>query len=104
MLTKHLRLTVVIIFLLAPFFSLAQGTLKGKIIDDYGMPAPFVNVYLKSNTSIGTQTDFDGFYELKIPDSQEYIVVISAIGKAPQELSFSVPDGEVFCFGYFPAK
>ena len=54
-----------VIFLLFTVYSLGQSiTVKGVITDEStGDPLPGVNIVVK-NTTIGTQTDFDGKYIL----------------------------------------
>ena len=42
----------------------AQLTLKGKIVDEFNNPMPYVNVFMK-NTTFGTTTDDDGKFFLK---------------------------------------
>ncbi len=47
--------------------SFAQQTITGKVTDsDTGEGMPFVNVYFQ-NTTIGTTTDFEGYFRLPIP-------------------------------------
>ncbi|WP_104733908.1 vWA domain-containing protein [Hanstruepera ponticola] len=41
-----------------------EKTISGTIADENGLPLPGVNIMVK-RTSIGTQTDFDGNYEIK---------------------------------------
>ena len=50
--------------------------IKGKVIDsETGEAVPFANVYPKSDTKLGTNTDFDGYYTIKIPSLEDSIVV-----------------------------
>jgi hypothetical protein len=63
-----LSLTKLLVFAILFCFSLglfAQTQVKGKVVDSRsGEPLPFVNVFF-TGTSLGTTTDFDGFYQLK---------------------------------------
>ena len=43
--------------------SIEQGKIKGIVYDQYGMPLPGVNIIIKGSTD-GTQSDFDGLFEL----------------------------------------
>ncbi len=43
---------------------------QGKVIDENQNPVPFANVVF-TNTSIGTTTDFNGFFELEAPTVQK---------------------------------
>ena len=48
---------------------------KGKITDlNSGEPIPFVNVMVK-NTKIGTSTDFDGNYQIEVPNENSILEV-----------------------------
>lgn len=67
-----------LLFLLHSFFAFAQEKrITGKIIDDTSQPIIGVSVFVKG-TSIGTTTDFDGNFELKVPSSG--IIKFSYIG------------------------
>ena len=66
----------------------SQITLKGKVSDQSNGEALIgANVILKSNREIGTTTDFDGTFELKVP-SLPAILNVSYIGYA--ELDYEV--------------
>lgn len=74
------------LMLLLPEFcveSLAQDnswTIKGKVLEVNRSPLQFVNVYV-NNTSIGTSTQADGSFTLKVPKSVPKVeLVVSFIG------------------------
>lgn len=84
----------------------AQYIISGKITDsDTGEGMPFVNVYFQ-NTTIGTTTDFDGYFKLTIQENlQSDSLVASYIGykqktkhfkpKISQNINFQlVPDAQ----------
>ena len=50
------------ITLIANFFTIGQGTLRGKITDKTGETLIGASILLKSNPSVGIVTDFDGYY------------------------------------------
>lgn len=52
---------------------------KGKVFDDEGLPAIGANILVKGSPSIGTITDFDGDFILKIPSAKS-VLLISYIG------------------------
>lgn len=52
---------------------LIGNTVKGKVTDTNGNPIAYVNVVVKG-TSIGTNTDFDGNYSLKVPSSNSVLL------------------------------
>jgi len=60
--------------------------LKGKVVDVDGDPIPGVNVLIKG-TTIGTITNFDGHYELDVPEGTD-IIVFSFIGLKTEEVPF----------------
>ena len=62
----------------------AQLTLKGKVVDEFDNPLPFVNVVIQ-NTSYGTTTDDDGKFYLKTPKNRG-ILEISFVGFETQTL------------------
>lgn len=67
--------------------SYAQGIIvKGTIIDNTGMPVAGATVMLKSNPTVGTQSDFDGNYSLEVPNEQA-VLVYSYLGFTTQEIT-----------------
>lgn len=82
------------LFLISTGFLLAQkGTIKGVVMDgDTKEPAPFLNVSLEG-TTIGTATDIDGKFELKV-DPGEYVIVFSAIDYETSKKTVKVNAGQ----------
>ncbi len=79
-----------------------EVTVTGKVTDaSTGDPVPFVNVFFKG-TSIGSTTDFDGYYRIKTTSPQDslvasyigYIKRMKYVGKAQsQQVNFQLePD------------
>lgn len=62
--------------------------IKGVVIDETGLPVIGANVHVKGNSQVGTITDFDGNFVLRIPDGSETIVV-SFIGYAKKTVKLS---------------
>ncbi|MEO6346916.1 MAG: TonB-dependent receptor, partial [Aquaticitalea sp.] len=60
-------------------------TIKGVILDDQGVPLVGATVVVKG-TSKGVTTDFDGNFELKVPDNTTTLV-ISYLGFVTQEVN-----------------
>lgn len=87
----HLSTVRILLFLgmwLAALGSGAQITLRGKVTDqNTGEPLIGANVIYKNNRDIGTTTDFDGTFELKVP-SVPAVLNVSYIGYA--ELDYEV--------------
>ncbi len=59
-----MKKTLLILSLLITSLLQSQITLKGKVVDEFNNPMPFVNVFLK-NTTYGTTTGDDGKFFLK---------------------------------------
>ena len=77
---------LLLFFLLSVLTSFAQEKkIKGKVTDTNGIPVPGASIIVK-NTSIGTNTDFDGLFELQINDSPNTVLVVSYIGMKAQEV------------------
>ncbi|MCC6720743.1 MAG: carboxypeptidase-like regulatory domain-containing protein [Bacteroidia bacterium] len=69
--------TVFLLFTFSEFVYAQQTIIKGKITDaESGEALPYITIYIK-NTTIGTSTDFEGFYELKINQKADSIVAKS---------------------------
>lgn len=76
-------------------FTVAQGIIRGKITDSNGESVIGAAVVLKSNRAIGSITDLDGNYSLKVPDSLTQTLVISSVGFKSVEETVRVTKGEV---------
>lgn len=88
-----MRKRSLLIFLLIPFFCLAQTALKlkGKVLD-VSTPIPFANVVLRTTDgkiSTGTITKEDGSFEIEVK-IDTYKVTISEIGFANWEKDFYI--------------
>lgn len=64
--------------------NLVDHEVHGQVTDSSGSPLPGVTVVVKSNTSIGTTTDLNGRYILKVPDN--VTLVFSMVGFNQQEI------------------
>jgi TonB-linked SusC/RagA family outer membrane protein len=61
-----------------------QKIVKGKVVDDKGIPIPGVNVIIKGSKT-GVQTDIDGSFAIEIPNANT-ILVFSFLGMQDQEI------------------
>ncbi len=80
----------IVAFLLAftvSIISYSQVTFSGKVVDENSVPLPGASVVVKGG-STGVATDFDGNFEIELPQGGE-ILVISYIGYIPQDLDTS---------------
>lgn len=66
---------------------LPDKEIRGEVTDSSGAPLPGVTVYVKNNRSVGTSTDLNGRYILKVPDNAT--VVFSMVGFDQQEIPVS---------------
>ena len=60
-------------------------TIKGTVVDGNAEPLIGASVVVKGNTSLGTVTDFDGNFTLKVP-SESSILVVSYVGMTSSEV------------------
>lgn len=77
----------ILTFLLAFTVSImgySQVTFTGQVVDENNIPLPGASVVVKGE-SIGAATDFDGNFEIELPQEGE-ILVVSYIGYIPQDL------------------
>ncbi len=89
---SRLFLLVVMLFgITSAAFS--QGTIKGKVTDDQGMPLPGANVFIKGTTQ-GTISDMDGNYQLDNVPAGNNTLVVSFIGYSDFETSVGLLDGQ----------
>jgi len=65
LLKRHCFLFLYFIFSLPAF----AGTVKGLVTDMNNVPLPFASVFV-TGTTRGTATNFDGYYELELPDGK----------------------------------
>ncbi|MGB5818609.1 MAG: TonB-dependent receptor [Saonia sp.] len=77
---------------------LQQATISGTILDDTGIPLPGSTVVVKG-TSVGTTADFDGKFELSLPENATRLVV-SYIGFKTQEVA--IGSNTVFTINLIP--
>ncbi len=59
---------------------------NGTITDTAGVPFPGATVTIKSNQSIGVQSDFEGNYSIEVPN-KETVLVYSYLGYITQEIT-----------------
>lgn len=69
----------------------AFGQIEGTVSDESGTPLPYVNIFVK-NTSVGTTTNFDGFYRLELKPGS-YTIVYQYIGYQTEERNLDIDGG-----------
>ena len=65
--------------------AIAQTQISGTVIDELGEPVIGAYVTLESDNSVGTITDFDGYYEISVPSNAK--LIFSFMGYKSQTLS-----------------
>ena len=85
-------LQILVFFLLVPVTLTAQtARIKGVILDKNSRPVENVNV---SYLSVGTRTNKNGFYDLKVPANQKVILVFTHISLKKITVAFSLDANE----------
>lgn len=110
---KGLLLAVLSIFFCAAGF--AQNSVTGTVSDEFGEPIIGAYITLASDSKVGTITDFDGNYEISVPDAAKLIFsytgyesqTLSTAGKATLNVTLkevSTKLNEVVAVGYGSQK
>ena len=86
LLTRKFRAISVLLFFLSLTAFSQEKKINGKIIDTDGLPIAGASVVVK-NSKIGTNSDFDGLYQLTIPNNPNVILIVSYLGMIPQEVT-----------------
>ena len=87
---------IILFFFLITFLGYSQtATIKGVILDDTN--TPISNVNIKAGT-IGTETNENGFYILKIPSSQDVTIEFTHLSYKKIISTFNLKNGEDYEF------
>lgn len=83
---KHLTILLWLAVALAPA-AIAQKTVTGVVTENSadGLPLPGVSIFVKENPNAGTVTDFDGSFELQVPEGGQTLV-FSFVGFEQKEV------------------
>ena len=93
--TNYLHLFFVI-FLMGQFQMLAQtATLRGILLDELNTPIENANI---SANNVGTTSNSNGFYSLKIPANKEVSLVFSHVSHKSVRVIFNLKNGQEFEF------
>ncbi|QCE42635.1 carboxypeptidase-like regulatory domain-containing protein [Psychroserpens sp. NJDZ02] len=88
--------TIKLIAFLFPLFCLAQtGTIKGVILNEFNQPVDAVNI---KSGQFGTQTNANGFFEIKITANTEVKVIFSHVSHKNITATFNLKNGETLEF------
>lgn len=83
-----LLLSAVLVFSSA---MIAQRTVNGTVMDEAGEPLIGASVLVKENPTVGTFTDLEGKFSLRV-GADAMILVVTYIGYTPQEITLGVED------------
>ncbi len=84
---------IVLLSLLFSVLSFSQSAiLRGVILDENNNPVNGVNI--KSSTGVGTATNENGFYELKIPSTVDVVIEFTHINYKRVEAKFNLKNGQ----------
>lgn len=67
--------------------------LRGTVLDEYGEPVPYANVFIRQ-LETGTSTDEVGAFSYNFPVAGEYDLVFSSVGYESQSVHLVITDGE----------
>lgn len=92
MLHKYISLISLLLVSISIFSQ--KGILRGKITDaNTGEELPFVNVYVKTDVSKGTSTDFEGNYTLKL-EPGTYEIIYTFVSFSDKIITLKVEAGK----------
>ena len=99
--TKILTPLLGVLLLFSGVYTHAQTVIEGKVTDSStGDPIPFANVVIKGS-SVGSTTDFDGFFKIK-GDAESDTLVVSYIGYERKEKRYEKGISQVLNFQLNP--
>ena len=73
-----MKLKLLLLFALL-LFGYCQAQIQGNVTDTNNQPLPFVNIFIE-NSYTGTTSNEEGYYELNISKTGDYILVFQSLG------------------------
>ncbi|WPR74982.1 TonB-dependent receptor [Algoriphagus sp. NG3] len=86
------RLLLFITFTLLQTQAFAQATLRGKVLDEKGLPLPGANIQIKGSYD-GATSDKEGNYQFETSEPGTQVLVFKFLGFKTQELNISPTSG-----------
>lgn len=77
-----------------------SATLQGKVLDTQNNPIIGASIILKNKIGVGTSTDANGFFSLKVPAEKRLRIEISSLNFAPITKYDSLKQGELKNINY----
>lgn len=74
--------------------SAEQKMLKGKVVDEHGLPIAGASVILEK-TNIGTNTDDEGYFHLQNTNDDDVAIVVASVGFQPRTITVNARDTSV---------
>jgi hypothetical protein len=90
---QQLKSLIFTYFILLSFQTLAI-TISGKVVNEKNEPMPFVNVIVKES-SIGSSTNMQGFYQLELENQGKYEIVYRFVGYKTHSEYIVVSDNNI---------
>lgn len=78
---------------LLPAAALAQGTIRGRVTDEMGLPVPGASVHV-AGTTVGASADSAGNYRVGRVPAGPHVVRVLRLGYAPDTALVTVSDGQ----------
>ena len=88
------QLTALVVMVLMGVALFAQVKISGKVVDETGQPIEFATVRVVG-TTLGTNTDLKGMYELSVPKQDTIMVEFSCLGYSSVKRQLIKPEGSV---------
>lgn len=81
------KILLITVCLLTTLSIYAQSiTITGKVVDNEGLEIIGANISIKGNPGVGTITNIDGQYTLKVKNASRDVLIISYVGMKTQEV------------------
>ncbi|MBP6642855.1 MAG: carboxypeptidase-like regulatory domain-containing protein [Flavobacteriales bacterium] len=88
-----MRIVLTILAAFIQLMALSQGIVRGRVTDQEGETLIGANIVIKDEPGVGTVTDLDGAYSLRIERTGAITLVFSFIGAVPQEHVVTIANG-----------
>lgn len=89
------RLLTTVLALAALISMLGQGIVRGKVVDDTGLPCIGATIQRVDDMSIGTLTDFDGLFSIEVPSNVMTELLIKYLGFNDFKVAVNPGEGKV---------
>jgi TonB-linked SusC/RagA family outer membrane protein len=84
--TMKMALFLLVFCTVTAFAQTGSIVVKGTVTDDAGESLSGVSVILKNSSGVGTSTDIDGKYEIRLSEGNNHVLIFSFLGMQKQEL------------------